>query len=293
MEDPKDCAICKKPIGALPKVTLGEKGCASINNASKVRKENVYCTLGQQVHQECRRKYCAPNQIAKALRKTDHTEKSMQSSSQQVLRSAEKEFDFSTHCFYCGDAVASGKKRKASDVVAVRTVETKDTILAVCKERGDYWANAVQARILCVHDLHAADAVYHRVCSANFRTMKQLPAAHGHEGMPPKRAKSGLLLEKQRAEAFLEVAKFLEENDDEQITIQDLVQHMEKILANSEHSAYSYQHMQQRLKEHFGNKIIETEINGKPNVITFRSKASEVLYDFHSQRDLDPEKEKL
>ena len=40
-----------------------------------------------------------------------------------------------------------------SDVVPVRTVETRDTVLAVCQERGDDWANAVQARILQVHDL--------------------------------------------------------------------------------------------------------------------------------------------
>ena len=51
--------------------------------------------------------------------------------------------------------------------------------------------------------------------------------------------------------------------------------------------------MQQRLREHFGNKIIQTEINGKPNVVTFRNKAREVLYDFYSQRDIDPEKDKI
>ena len=71
-----------------------------------------------------------------------------------------------------------GRKRKVSDVVPVMTVETRDTILAVCQERGDDWENT---RILQVHDLHAADAVYHRVCSANFRTMKQIPAIHEHE----------------------------------------------------------------------------------------------------------------
>ena len=41
----------------------------------------------------------------------------------------------------------------------------KDKILAVCRERGDTWADTVQARLLNVHDLHAADAVYHRLCS--------------------------------------------------------------------------------------------------------------------------------
>ena len=72
------------------------------------------------------------------------------------------------------------RKRKGIQVIPVRTVETKDTTLAICHERGDDWANAVQARILHVHNLDAADAVYHRVCSVNFRTMKQIPVIHNH-----------------------------------------------------------------------------------------------------------------
>jgi hypothetical protein len=43
----------------------------------------------------------------------------------------------------------------------------------------------------------------------------------------------------ERTDAFLEVASFLEENDDEQITINDLINRMEHNLANSEHEAYS------------------------------------------------------
>ena len=46
--------------------------------------------------------------------------------------------------------------------------------------------------------------------------------------------------------------------------------------------------MQQRFKEYFGNKIIQTEI--RLMNVTFRNKAREVLYDFYSQCDLDPEK---
>ena len=109
----------------------------------------------------------------------------------QVLRSAEKEFNFSTNCFYCGEPAISGRKRKGTQVIPVRTVETKDTTLAICHERGDDWANAVQARILHVHNLHAADAVYHRVCSVNFRTMKQVPVIHDHKGNTSKKLKVG------------------------------------------------------------------------------------------------------
>ena len=65
--------------------------------------------------------------------------------------------------------------------------------------------------------------------------------------------------------------------DDEHITINDLICRME---ADSEYDAYSYVHMQLKLQEHFGGKIIETEINGKTNVVTFRNKAMAILHDF-------------
>ena len=39
-------------------------------------------------------------------------------------------------------------------------------------------ADAVQARILHVHDLHTADAVYNKLCSVNVRIMKQQAAFH-------------------------------------------------------------------------------------------------------------------
>ena len=129
-------------------------------------------------------------------------------------------------CFYCGEPVACGKKRKKYDVASVRTIKTKDTILAICQERGDSWANAVQGRLLHVHDLCAADAVYHRACSTNFRTMKQLPAIHEQElDRATKKVKLGRPLEKERAKAFVDVCKYLEKNDNEQITIDDLIQH--------------------------------------------------------------------
>jgi len=89
------CVICKKPIELLPKVTLGEKGSATINRVSKERNETLQCESGDQVHQECRRKYCAPNQIAKVPKQPSVAT----SSSHRVLRSAEQEFSFAQIAF--------------------------------------------------------------------------------------------------------------------------------------------------------------------------------------------------
>ena len=39
--------------------------------------------------------------------------------------------------------------------------------------------------------------------------------------------------------------------------------------------------MKQRMEEHFKNKIVITELNGKANVITFLSKSSTILFYFY------------
>ena len=77
------------------------------------------------------------------------------------------------------------------------------------------------------------------------------------------------------------------------ITIKDLVSRMENNLADSEHSAYSHTHMQLKLQEHFGDRVTLTEVNGKPNAVTFRNKAEAVLRDFYSQNEkADPDTDK-
>ena len=71
---------------------------------------SLHCTAGQQVHQECRHKYCAPNQIAKALRQTVQQGVAT-NTGQQVLRSAERQFNFSTDCFYCCKPATFGREK--------------------------------------------------------------------------------------------------------------------------------------------------------------------------------------
>ena len=88
---------------------------------------------------------------------------------------------------------------------------------------------------------------YHRTCSANFRTNKQIPAAHQSRDIHPKKFKLGHPQDQERTDAFLEAASYLEENDDEQITITNLIECMENNLAESEHCAYSFTHMKFKL----------------------------------------------
>ena len=199
------------------------------------------------------------------------------SSDRPVLRSSEEGFSFRTDCFFCGRTAKFGRKRK-HDVLQVKTLGIKETILKVCQERADSWSDAVKVRILHVHDLHAADAVYHQTCSVNFRTKKQMPIAQFAADDFFKKPRLGRPPDDKRAKAFFEVASYLEDNDDEQITINDLIDLMNQKLADTDYEAYGYTHMKTKLKEHFGERIVQTEINGKPNVVTFRTTARVVLH---------------
>jgi hypothetical protein len=68
---------------------------------------------------------------------------------------------------------------------------------------------------------------------------------------------------------------------------------MDEFLVDSESTPYGHTHMKTRLKEHFCDRIIITEINGKTNVVTFRSTAEAVLQNFHARQKDDPTMEKI
>ena len=57
---------------------------------------------------------------------------------------------------------------------------------------------------------------------------------------------------------FLKMAQFLQENDAEQITVNDLIEIINGFLEESQSIAYGHKHMKARLKEHFGDPIIIT-----------------------------------
>ena len=149
-----------------------------------------------------------------------------------------------------------------------------------------------------MHDLPAADAIYQHQCCRNFKTNKSFkpyssktnePDIKRFKGCVPLILSDVLLLitfkgRKENGEqknAFLEVAKYLKENVDEQLTVNDLINMMENILIDSPPSAYSYWHMDRKLREHFGDSIVFTSLPGKIQVVTFIQKASTVLHEFY------------
>ena len=278
-------------------VTLKEKGSEGINRASVEWFDSITTVPGQQVHQTCRREYCRPSSIKRAKKSVSEE---TTSSRRSFTRKAEQGFSFKTDCFFCGTKVEFGsnsKRKRLGEAFSVTTIETKDTILKICSERNDEWSEAIRARLMNVHDLPAADAVYHQTCNVNFRTNRQLPQLYETDELPAaKKRKVGRPQNEEKNQAFVKVAKFLEDNDNEQITVGDLLEKMEEYLNDTESEAYGRLHMKTKLLEYFGDKIIITDINGKANVVTFRTTATAILQEFHfreHQDDLDINEEQM
>ena len=137
-----------------------------------------------------------------------------------------------------------------------------------------------------VHDLPAAEAVYHETFNVNFRTKRQLPQVHETDELPAvKKRKVGRPQNGEKKQVFAKLTMFFEENDDEQITVSDLVEKMKEYLSDTESEAYGRLHMKTKLLEYFRDKIIITDINGKPNVVNFRTTATAILQEFHEHQD--------
>ena len=125
-------------------------------------------------------------------------------------------------------------------------------------------------------------------CSTNFRTGKQVPLSRQTNGS--KRQKKGRPTDKSRQEAFLEVAKYLKENDDEQKTVNNL---MNKMAEFNDQEPYGARYMKEKLKEHVEVNIVIASINGRADVGTFRSTAPTILQNFYdASRDADPQADK-
>ena len=143
----------------------------------------------------------------------------------------------------------------------VRTSDFQTNISKICEERNDKWGRLVASRLAFVIDLHAADAVYHQQCSVNFRTLKNISKQHSSHSAT-KHVHCGRPEDLNRSCAFQQTVAFFRENDEEQLTISDLIGKMQECLKGSGCQAYSEVYMKQKLKEEFGDEIIITQLNG-------------------------------
>eukprot|EP00794_Sanderia_malayensis_P001581 gene1581-1746_t len=284
------CIICKTYIEDTKTASvLGAKGCQGLLQASKERGGTIDANIGDRVHKECRQQY-----TNKRLIKCDNN-KALRDASPECprsLRSKESPISFARDCFFCGQPAIYGKRKGFEyEYYPVRTKDFQSKIAEICMNRNDAWAAKVKGRLEFSQDLHASDALYHQQCNVNFRTGKDIPKVfQTSEGSISKKLR-GRPIDSTRNDAFLKVAAYLEENADEQITINDLVAKMREYCGDE---CYTPVHLKQKILEYFGKEVLITEINSKANVVTFRSTAASVLHKFYEQpKHQHSEKEQL
>ena len=116
----------------------------------------------------------------------------------------------------------------------------------------------------------------------NFRTGKGIPKKYKSDnGKGGKKAKQGRPLDTAKNSAFMKVVQYLEENDDEQTTVADLTKVMGEYLEGT--GRYGAMYMKDKLKHHFGDKIVITTTKNKANVVTFKQTASSLINEFYCQ----------
>ena len=143
----------------------------------------------------------------------------------------------------------------------------------------------VEFRLLPVIDLLSVNANYHRICYVNFMINKNIPQETQTVDPNNKRVKVGRKVDDVAKAAFFEVVEYLEIHMDEQLTIRELIQMMGGKLKETDSEPYSYKYFKSKLNEHFKNNILFTNLHGKVNVITHKTKVSNVLHENFKQTE--------
>ena len=179
-------------------------------------------------------------------------------------RSSTVSFDFKRNCFLCGNLVTN---RAKSDKVANVLCKNREVDTAICDpiaKRNNDWSMDVKGRLETINDLRAEEAVYHKTCNSNFRTGKAIPKSFRTTNIETVPQKRGRQSDMTQEAAFLEIAKYLNENNEGQITLTDLANMMGKMCSDATSvEGYSNIWMKKRLIEHFKDEINIINFNGK------------------------------
>ncbi|KAG7156758.1 hypothetical protein Hamer_G006773 [Homarus americanus] len=273
------CPICREDLDVPDVVELRQKGADGINSASVQRGDDVVVSAGEKVHITSQKRYINPKDIENKKRKKVEPPK-------RSARVSSSPFNSQTDCLFCGTTVTP----RGASFSYVKTDTFVQTILECCDSRSDEWAFTVKGRIEYYGcDLHAADCIYHRSCSANFRSGLSIPLQFQNVS-EAKRRKSGRPKNEDQEQAFM--MKNLENNDEEQLTISHLREKMKEFLTNTDSEPYGNQYLKGQLKEQYGDNVHFAEGEGLYDIVTMREKTSQILRSYFNIQAKDEESQK-
>jgi len=105
----------------------------------------------------------------------------------------------------------------------------------------------------------------------NFRSGRDIPEQFRTEPVTTCK-KPGRPQNEDQQQAFLRVCAYLEENDEEQLTISDFAHRMSGYLQDESSVSYGNYYLKEKLKKAYGDSIYIAEQGGVPDVVTMRGK---------------------
>ena len=294
MDRKGSCEVCKNDIIISKKCDysiLGRKGIDGINKARiEINPENP-CVIvyngncKHYVHIACRKTYTDPRRLTKVISKHKLANEPC---SQPQLRSDATLFSFKRDCLMCGHNVDRDKDRKYPTTYEyqfsnVMLINIKENIVKHCHKRIDEWANVVEARLECIHDLPAVEVLYHHVCYNNFITGKSIPDVYLSEAIPKKKRKVGRPADESKKASFKIVTEYLEKNDDETVEMDELHKMMVEQSAVEEGDVYSKKQLKRELELHYGDRVLITSHKQQLLVVSLKSNLTKLVQVAHGR----------
>lgn len=264
------CVICRVPFcnSADSDVSEVSRGLDRlIEYSEKLRDIELHSYLLTKpkvvrVHNSCRRNYTSKRRFDQKSSKDNDAGNS--AAQQKSLRSSTSAFDWKINCFLCGQLCVA--RDGNADVKKIRRVMTKELMSSVneqCLAHGDAWGLEVQSRLMTCHCLIAEEAVYHKNCHRSFNRV----VLYSNSGRP---------VDGMKGETFEKLCDWLEVNDFELLTLQDVVNKARVVVPNND-SVYSDQWLKQKLIERYGDHIQFCEVRGRRNVICWKEMGSYII----------------
>jgi len=268
------CVICHtKFVDSTDEwVSVGEKGLNTLISCSKfasdLHLENYLLSHPGpvNVHVGCCRQY-TKRKVNLESTNTDSDE----CQAKRKLRCSDEIFDWKSCCFLCGmPATVDECHPQRSQVHTAAMLELHNSVLDVCSKRCDSWSTEVQGRLQQCIDFVAAEAVYHHICSTRFHFGKDKPQTLTSP-------QPGAKKHTQKAESFLVLCQWLEENvDGELLSVCEWRECMVDTFGDE--SVYSSKQLKRELIARYGDHVFFTSVQGRADVVCLRNMASFILH---------------
>ena len=135
----------------------------------------------------------------------------------------------------------------------------------------------------------AEEAFYHRRCYQYFMSPRnlKLDASSTTTGgtVPKKRGRPSGAVDQEKKPTFIHVIAYLENNDDETVTLDELHEIMEKEAGGGE--VYSKRSPQRQLYAHCGSRVSITSSKRQPLIVTLSSNVKQLIQEAHTQLNND------